>query len=963
MRRKCTFPMLFILILSLIFSTASVNLSPVIANPATQIYVDPPYVKDTDKTPGTSVTVNVNVAEVNDFFGYDFKLKYNTTVLNATSITVGPCLQPDYMEWHKEINYKLGYVWLAVSQFTGESGVNIPGIDTLAIISFTVLSIGESKLELYNTKFSDSSATPISHDTYHGYFSNTGFCHPVIEFTFTPDQMVGTPVTFGASYNPQVGNDIYGWTGIGSYDPDGTISCNWDFGDGKTGSGEIVDHVYTESGNYDVTLTVTDNEGNTNTLTKKVKVLGHDIAVINVQPNQTYVLQDSIISINVTVKNKAPVREDPIVVTAYYDGTGVTDREWIDLEPYANRTVTFFWNTFGVALGTYIISASASLEYISPPCEDENPADNSLINGTVTVVLTKAPDIAVIKVTPSKHMVMVGDNVNINVTVANLGLAEGTFNASLYYDTTLIDTQYDITLPEFKSQTLVFWWGTTDVQWGSYSINASVSEVPDEYNTTNNNLTDGIVTVALNDILVSGLTVSPTPAVVGTKVKITVTLKNKGNQNATFTVSFYYDNTWIKNQTVTDMIPGPKGITDLTVTWDTEGVPLGPYIIKAKVPPLDGEFVVTDNERTAEVILEQKMSDIEITDVTADPTTVLRGKTVTITVTIKNKGNMDETVSASVSYDTTLIETKTGITLTMGESKTLDFTWNTPANIALKTYTIKAEVPPIPGETDTTDNTKTTEVTVVMHDITVVSVTVSKTEVAVGGSVVVTVLVKNQGNFTESFSVTAKYDGNTIGTPVDVELADGRSKTVIFIWSTTGVSPGTYKIKASASEVTDEDDTTNNIREDGTVTVKLIMLGSTITISATPNTVTVGDEVTISGSINLTRPGVKVTIWYKIHETDTWNNLTATQTNATSQYSHTWTPQTAGTYDLKASWEGDANTLPDESEIFTITVNETPQQPGDQQGDQQGGIPLWLILAVGVVIVLVIAIAVFLRRR
>lgn len=47
-----------------------------------------------------------------------------------------------------------------------------------------------------------------------------------------------------------------------SYDDDGRIvSFNWDFGDGNTGSGEIVTHTYLEPGEYTISLTVTDNDG------------------------------------------------------------------------------------------------------------------------------------------------------------------------------------------------------------------------------------------------------------------------------------------------------------------------------------------------------------------------------------------------------------------------------------------------------------------------------------------------------------------------------------------------------------------------------------------------------------------------------------------------------------------------------------------------------------------------------
>jgi len=953
MRGKCQFWLHLVLILSLILITATVNLSPVYAV-STALKVDPDKIIDIYKTPGTNFNIKISVSFVARLFGFEFKLRFDPTVLSATAITLGylsssffpqppgPSPGGPSIIWIEEIDNDLGYVHYAVTMGedspwydTGRSGSGI-----LATIYFTVTDVGTTLLDLCDTELVNPEGEKIGHAVFDGYFSNTGYCNPVADFTFDPPSpILGEKVTFNATYDPL--------SGSGSRDIDGYIvSWNWDFGDGFSDSGEVVQHIYTEigpspAGAHTVTLTVTDNASLTDTATEDVTLSGHNVAVINVQPNQTFVMQNHTISISVTVKNKGSYTER-FNITACYKGTPVAPQQTTLMSKKQNSTFSFLWDTSGVAEGTYKISGNVS----QVPGEDIVEDNVLFFDGTVTVVLKPVHDIAVIKVTSSPSTVFVGDNVNIDVTVANQGFMQETFNASICYDTNLIETKTNVTIPALTSQKLTFTWNTAGVYWGIYSISANVSAILGEINTANNNLTDGTVGVALHNINVSSLS-APSSAVVGTKVAIEAVLKNEGRQSATFTVSFYYDNIWITNHTVEDLTP--SATISLTVLWDTTSLDTGPYTIKVKVPQLEGELIVTDNERTQVVSLVPKVHNIAITGVTANPTTVIRGKTVNINVTIQNIGNMDENITVSVSYDTTLIETKTGITLTVGESKTLNFTWNTPANIALKTYTIKAEAQ-IPEDTDTTDNTETLQVTVAIHDITVVSVTASKTEVVVGDSVVITVVVKNQGNFTESFSVTAKYGDNPIGTPINVnKLAKGQSETVTFTWNTTGVSSGKYKIKASASAVTDEDNTTNNILEDGTVTVKQ---RSTVLISATPNTVSVGAEVTISGSIDPTRTGVTVTIQYRPQGTDTWNNLPATQTNANSQYSCTWTPQAAGTYELKASWEGDENTLPDESDIFTITVNETPT-----------GIPLWLMLAIGAVIILIIAIVVFLRRR
>ena len=62
-------------------------------------------------------------------------------------------------------------------------------------------------------------------------------------------------------------------SGAGSSDPDGSIvSYAWDFGDGTSATGQVVQKSYTIFGTYTATLTVTDNRGSTRTASETIVV-------------------------------------------------------------------------------------------------------------------------------------------------------------------------------------------------------------------------------------------------------------------------------------------------------------------------------------------------------------------------------------------------------------------------------------------------------------------------------------------------------------------------------------------------------------------------------------------------------------------------------------------------------------------------------------------------------------------
>ncbi len=123
-------------------------------------------------------------------------------------------------------------------------------------------------------------------------------------------------------------------------------------------------------------------------------------------------------------------------------------------------------------------------------------------------------------------------------------------------------------------------------------------------------------------------------------------------------------------------------------------------------------------------------------------------------------------------------------------------------------------------DTNNTDNYPLTKPYGGPHDIGIINITTSKTVVGQGYILGVRVKIINYGINTEAFNITI-YANLTIINQTKVTTASRNSTTVTFAWNTTDVAKGNYTIKAEATHLPHETDTTDNTYIDGWVVVTI----------------------------------------------------------------------------------------------------------------------------------------------
>jgi len=141
----------------------------------------------------------------------------------------------------------------------------------LDVIHFTDTSIDrDGTIASWNWDFGDGNTSALQNPTHK--YTDEGTYHVTLTVkdddgasnSLSKDVIVNNVPPVADADGPYNGTTDYAiqFNGLGSYDSDGVIvSYAWNFGDGNTGSGVHPTHRYSKYGVYNVTLTVTDDDG------------------------------------------------------------------------------------------------------------------------------------------------------------------------------------------------------------------------------------------------------------------------------------------------------------------------------------------------------------------------------------------------------------------------------------------------------------------------------------------------------------------------------------------------------------------------------------------------------------------------------------------------------------------------------------------------------------------------------
>jgi len=421
MKRK-TVPLLIFIILLVSLSLSVSNFGNAQSIPKIFIYDLSTQSNVSSADIGQTITVEVEVANVQNLVAFQFYLTWNTSQLSFVSAAEGPFLnssgaytsyfvlkKPGDSGWTRSDTIYSADTLLAAQLKTSATGTGV-----LVEVTFQVLAEGISKLELSDTMllhYDPFTPYAIVHTTDDGYFAL-----PLPQTMVDPTSIINSGLVREDNINITIKvvnvQNVYNWTLKLKWDPlilnvtdfeegpflkdagttdfqtlfnqaSGFLYINNTFTgeplSGVSNNGTLVTITFTVNGRGTSDLTLYDVKmfKKDGTFIPSAPVNGYfsnilrDLAVTSVSVTPTSVQAGQVVNVTVVVANHG-VANETFSVRVDYDTKSVGTQTVTNLAPAAEQTLVFKWDTKDVSSGSYTIKATAS----TAPGE-ANTADNS----------------------------------------------------------------------------------------------------------------------------------------------------------------------------------------------------------------------------------------------------------------------------------------------------------------------------------------------------------------------------------------------------------------------------------------------------------------------------------------------------------------------------------------------------------------------------------------------------------
>jgi cytochrome c biogenesis protein CcdA len=211
-------------------------------------------------------------------------------------------------------------------------------------------------------------------------------------------------------------------------------------------------------------------------------------------------------------------------------------------------------------------------------------------------------DIAILDVSINPRSLSKGEILNMTITITNSGKQSESFNITIYFNNTSLETLLRNFLEPNASKTLTFDLNTTDFPEGYYDIIVYANPVQNELNIADNLYCAGIVEIKaqntvstiIHDLAV--VSVIPSKSIIKSheQISVTVTVKNLGTVAEIFTLKIFLNESLIKE--INSMSLNPEQSISESFILDSFNLSAGNYVIKACIEPIESELKKENNE-------------------------------------------------------------------------------------------------------------------------------------------------------------------------------------------------------------------------------------------------------------------------------------------------------------------------------------------------------------------------------